>query len=296
MFKTKKAFLALTQPSFHSEGRRMIHSMKVSDFKVNTHTVVNRMMYWMLNPYVDLSADQFKRDTQVDKVVLNLSEVFEDLAGNLASNIDVPEDVVDITDVRLGVTVERAQEFVDVLSGVLVENAAIKRRVDRYLADIVKAFSAPTPTYTRMLNVFRVLVAIWELLMLATAQGDEMWNTDLMNLYHDVILPAWVFDFADEKTVSDSYIVISTPVGYNTERNAVDETAALLASTGSDGPAASFDLNCCIETSKPRMTGVLAVKTHTSYFHVQRVEKEAITSRCIKKVANAKCLPNVMLR
>eukprot|EP00117_Sycon_ciliatum_P045418 scpid102468/ scgid32649/ len=145
-----------------------------------------------------------------------------------------------------------------------------------------------------MLNLFRILVAIWELLMLATSQGQEMWNGELMKLYHDYLLPAWAFDFADDKTVSDVYVVISIPIGYNADRNAAEEAAVLLSTTV-DAPAPAFDLDACLETSKPRLSGAMAVKPNTTYFQVQKIDKDTICKLCTKMV-NSKGMPNVMLR
>eukprot|EP00117_Sycon_ciliatum_P004024 scpid103921/ scgid8563/ len=182
----------------------------------------------------------------------------------------------------------------NILKDVPVEHSTHKKRVDRYLAELHKECSAPEPSATKILNVFRILVAVWELLMLATSQGQDMWHSDLMKVYHEYFLPAWMFDFADEKTVSDVFIVISTPTGYNTERNATEETALLLSATV-PVPTVPFDLEASIETSKPRMTGAVSVNTNTPYYQVQRLDKETICRVCKRKV-NSKGMPYVLLR
>eukprot|EP00117_Sycon_ciliatum_P040764 scpid82934/ scgid29908/ len=291
MFKSKKAFEALTNPSLQLDSRRILHQMKINDFKVATHTVVSKQVYWAINPFVELSPEQFNRETQLDKVTVQLNDDFDDLPGTLANKF--PEEM-DVTEARVAVTVERAVEVMDHLKAVPVENSSHKKRVDRYLAELEKECSAPQPSASKILNVFRILVVVWEHLMLATSQGRDMWRSDLMKVYHEFFLPAFVFDFADEKTVSEVFIVISTPTGYNTQRNAADETALLLSPTV-DVSAAPFDLEGSLETTKPRMVGVLPITNPIAYYQLQRVDKEAISKVCNKKV-NSKGMPYVFLR
>eukprot|EP00117_Sycon_ciliatum_P016539 scpid82301/ scgid15922/ len=293
ILKSRVAFEALTNPTAFSEGKRRIHAMKVNDFKVNTHTVVSRPYFWILAPFVHLAEDQFNREARLDKVTVLVTGFFDDLKGSLACTASVPEDG-DITEARVAVTVEKAQEIVNLLDQVPVENQTQKRRVDLCLTKIQEELCAPEPSVTKMVNVFRILLAIWELLMLATSHGHDMWNAELMRMYHDFLLPAWVYDFTDEKTVSEVYVVISTPVGYNAARNPVDE-AALLLSTPAGAPTASFNLEACLDSSKPRMAGAVLMQPNTSYFQVQKMDKDAIANACTKKV-NTKGIPYVMGR